>query len=374
MHRIVDRIKNNQMLNENYEKFKQKFENFIDLSTTIKNIGKWITNWHLTSVDFTGILLNEFNTKKYCFNCIHFGLYNICNVFLILFICIDSLWQLVDNQFLPRNTRILLILAEAVGLITASLRFDVLYDEWHNHLRIFKFAYYLQENRQLKDGLNKRNHFKLSTFTKLIEILIVKIYQVVLDLGIILICIYIIINANNLVLYLLFPLVLYWMSIMSSTVAIGFLLAFLVAYYYKLLFDQINDQIETIYKRSTNSLSIVCQLHLIKLIKKHQIITKQMYQLNIFICRTALIYFIVITLFQIIVLNLYFDSDSLFYKIAYIVLLSASITFGFGVVFLSSLQINSAHKPAKLIRKILYKSKRKLNFYFKWKVIDLIFN
>ena len=85
-------------------------------------------------------------------------------------------------------------------------------------------------------------------------------------------------------------------------------------------------------------------------------------------------YFVGIILIQVNALNLYFDTESLFYKTIYLIFLSASITFGFGIVFACSLQINAAHKPAKLIMNLLNINNQKLNFNLKWKVIDLIFN
>ena len=55
-----------------YEKSKEKFENFIDLSKTIKNLGKWLVKWQMTSVDVTGIHNDEFNDKRYFLNSYYF--------------------------------------------------------------------------------------------------------------------------------------------------------------------------------------------------------------------------------------------------------------------------------------------------------------
>ena len=77
---------------------------------------------------------------------------------------------------MPENTRKILICVVAIGLVVTSFIFDALYDEQYNHLRAFKFAYNLQENIPLKHGLTNRNHFKLSFLTKIIEIIVVKIY------------------------------------------------------------------------------------------------------------------------------------------------------------------------------------------------------
>ena len=367
--KIANRLNNNNNLYENYEKFKGKFKDFVDLSKTIKALGRWITKWYLTSVNINGIYYNQFNKRRYILNWIHFVLLNICVWLLVLFISNNSLWQLIDNKFLPKNLRIALITVAGSGFVIVSFRFDALYDEWYNHLKMFKFAYYLQENIPSKHGLTERNYFKLSILVKAIES--IKIYAVVFVLSISLLHLYIAIKTNNLLLQLLFPVVIYGISIGTATVVLIFLISFLSAYYYKLMFDQINDQIETIYKRSINSLSTVYQLRLIKLVIKHDNIAKGMFQLIVLVRRSALLYIIVVTLVQIIILNLYFDSDSLYYKTLYMFFLSASLTFGFGFVFACSLQINTAHKPAKLIRKILYKQQQNFNIKFKLKVIKL---
>ena len=107
------------------------------------------------------------------------------------------------------------------------------------------------------------------------------------------------------------------------------------------------------------------------LVKRHNKIAKNLSEINNFTRRSSFLFFIAIALLQIVPLNMYLDSKLLFYKVGYLIYLSASLSVGFGVIFASSLQISSAHKPAKLINRILIKNlKRKFNFTFKWKVIN----
>ena len=355
-----------------YQLIKVKFQDSINLSKTMRNLGNWDVKWYLTSVDITGIYNNQFNSKRYFLNCFHMVLLTIEGFCAILFACNDSVWKLVDNEFMPKRIKNLIICGIAIGFMVISLRFDIVSDEWYNHLKMFKFAYYMQENIPSKHGLTKRNHFKLSLFTKILEVFLVKIYTPIFFVTVVYIYLYITIKSNNFLLQLLFPFIIYIALMLISTISLIFLICFIIAYYYKLLFDQINHKIETIYKRSTKLLKIVYQKRLVRLMKRHDVFASQMYQMNLFIRRSAMFYFIVITLIQINVLNLYFDSNSSSYKAFYLICLCGSITFGFGIVFLSSLQIDAAHKSAKLIRKILYKNKKKLNFNFKWKVIYLI--
>ena len=367
MSEIVKKI-TNKINNEYYERLNKKYEDFVDLSKTIKTFGKWITKWYFTSVDVTGIYHNEFNSKRYLLNCLHFVLLNICVWLVVLLVSNNSLWQSIKSDFWPRNLRIILITIAGSGFVIISFRFDALYDEWYNHLKMFKHIYYLQENISSKHGLTKRNHFKLSVLLKTVESL--KILVSVFVGALFFLYLYIAIESNNLFLQLVFPIVIYGVSFVAATIVLVFFISFLSAYYYKLMFDQINDRIETIYKRPINSLSMVYQLRLIKLVKKHDVIANGMCQLSILVRRSALLYIIVVTLVEILYLNLFFDKDLLLYKIFYFVFLFAAFGFGFGFVFACSLQINAAHKPAKLIRKILCKNRKKFNFYFKWKVIE----
>ena len=75
---------------------------------------------------------------------------------------------------------------------------------------------------------------------------------------------------------------------------------------------------------------------------------------------------------QIIPLNLFIETDVRLEQIMYLIYFFTSLSYGFEVSLLFSMQINSAHKSWKKIYQIL-KIKHKPNFYFEWKVslIDL---
>lgn len=231
-------------MNKISETNNEGFENYINVSKTIKKVGKWLTAWRFTSVDVTGIYHNQFNKERYIKNCIHFIILSIIFSVTTLIISNDSLWHLIDNQYLPRHTRVLTIAALAFAIVTLSLRFDVLISERNNHLKFFKFAYYLQENDKWRHGLTNHNLFKISIFTKTIEIFIVKLYPIFLDAFVLLAYSYIAIKSNNFILQIVYPAVIYAILMVTSTISLAILIAFVSVYYYKLLFDQINDKLK----------------------------------------------------------------------------------------------------------------------------------
>ena len=153
-----------------YSRINDKLIDFISISKVMKSIGQLLKSSYFTSVDITEIYLGQINIIRYIINWIHFILINFGAILIISLIFNDSLYSLVGNEFWPKNTRLILVVALLFMLLTISFRFDVLINEWRNHLIGLKFAYYLQENVDLKHGLTSTNYFKLSMFTKLVEI------------------------------------------------------------------------------------------------------------------------------------------------------------------------------------------------------------
>lgn len=351
----------------------EPFRRFIDLSKTIKILGRWIVRCSLSSVDVTGIYYGHLHIIRYLI-CLFYLLSMITWFFVLLaFIVNDFLFSLIDNEYFPKNTRVLLITALAFLLLVIAVRIDTAIDEWYNHLRFFKFAYYAQENRIDKVGLTKHNYFKISVFAKLCQIIVIYGYTLILCPCVVSVVIYIIIHSKRFMLYFGLVFIIYGIFVVVSTISLIILIAFMTVYYYKLLFDQINEQIQLIERRSIDSVALIDQMRLLRLIQRHNCKARDLNGLSRMLSRSSIVFFIAITFFQIVPLNMYIDSDSIFYKILYMIYLSASLTIGFGVVFASSLQISSAHKPVKLIYQILTKNfhQQNISINFKWKVINL---
>lgn len=93
----------------------------------------------------------------------------------------------------------------------------------------------------------------------------------------------------------------------ALTLALIVSLGFIALYYYKSLFDQINDQIKKVEQKSVNR-KFIClkdQMILINLLKTHDLRAQQINQINEFVGQTLLLLFIFLALVQTIPLHLY---------------------------------------------------------------------
>ena len=185
--------------------------------------------------------------------------------------------------------------------------------------------YYLQENWEMKHGLTRRNLLKLSLLLKLIYFCIR--YGMIITAsfwGIFLP--YLVIKSHRLMLFILFPIVIYLgSSILFINCFTGIILG-VILYYYKLTFDQLNDQFDSIEKRSLDSVSIIDQKRLIRLVKRHDEKSQQLNLINLMIRRTIGWLYIALGFVQMIPLNMYLDEEILYYKIAYLVYLVVFLT------------------------------------------------
>lgn len=349
---------------------KSNFDKFVDISKSVKLLGISFKKTHLISVDTTGIYNDEFNVKRYIMVVFDFFIMNISLLWLYLFYKFDSLYKLIDNEFLPQNFKAILIGVMFLLTFSIAIRFDFLMAEWNQKLSLLKLLYYFQEDIISKQGLTQSNKMKLSILAKMVEIIFLKGFVPLIGISLSLGFVYIAIRSNKIVIQLFIPLFIYGVWLVASTYAVVGSIALIGIYYIKLMFDQINHQFEIIYKQSTKYITIRSQRNLFLLMKKHDSIAYYVYNTN-FLSRTICVFFIALAFDLIMPLNLYLKANDSITKIFYFIHLITEFSFGFSIAYFLSLQIESAHKPYKIIYKIL--RKQKFNFYFQWKVIRYIF-
>ena len=146
----------------------------INAEKTIKSINKVYEMSCLTSIDLSGICHGKFNLGKYII-CV---LYLICFISITLFVFLlvefDSIYSLIDSEFLPEKFRVLLIGIIVLLLLTTTIRFDCVIAEWKNRLSVLSFMYYVQENIKRSHGLTWRNYNKLVVLAKILELFAIK--------------------------------------------------------------------------------------------------------------------------------------------------------------------------------------------------------
>lgn len=134
----------------------------INIKQSIELAANLAKKSHLISVDITELFFDKVNFIGFFLEILDFIFLFIYLIFLILVCVNDSLYNLVDNGFLPKNFKVILI-----GLIFAysfsiCIRFDLMTAEWNGKLGFLKIIYFIQENIKTKHGLTDRNFEKLT--------------------------------------------------------------------------------------------------------------------------------------------------------------------------------------------------------------------
>lgn len=104
--------------------------------------------------------------------------------------------------------------------------------------------------------------------------------------------------------------------------------------------------------------------------KRHKIRDEEIHEISLTFRQSVAVFWVTITMVQMIPLNLYLEDDNFVYQIIYLVYLITAFLFGLTVSIVFTIEIRAAHKPRKLIYRILTKNlqKQKGSFYFKCKV------
>lgn len=351
------------------KKLTDYLNNSIEFKKSFETISVWIKKSYFTSVDVNEINSGHLNIIRYLIGWLHFILMCLGFFILLAFISINSLFQLIHSEILPKNFRIILSVGLIYLILSFSIRFDILVFEWNTHLKSFQFLYYLF-NDHPKHGLTSKNYLKLSILFKIIFLMLYKFLAPLFAILLISVFIYLGIRTEKIALRLLVPMIIYLIVMVELTVSLITSLVVIVLYYYKLIFDQLTAQFEAIEKRSSNSISFMDELRLIRLVKQHKIRDEEIRQINLMLRRSVAVFWVTINLLQIIPLNLYLEDDNLVYQMIYLVYLIAAFLFGLTVSMVFTIEIKAAHKPTKLIYRILTRNlqQKKFGFCFKSKV------
>ena len=106
---------------------------------------------------------------RYLMCCLNLFMMIIGFILMFLIIYFDSLFNLIDNEYLPKHTKIILFASLVLIFNSIICRLDVIIEEWKNHLSFLKFFRHLQENNKSKHGLTQKNHKKLSLLSNLVN-------------------------------------------------------------------------------------------------------------------------------------------------------------------------------------------------------------
>ena len=136
--------------------------------------------------------------------------------------------------------------------------------------------------------------------------------------------------------------------------------------YYKLRFDQLNDQIKAIIPKGKGKIiNFKVEKQLLNLIDQHNQLAIEVNGMNMMIRRTAAAFFITLSIIKIMSLYLMIYQKHLLSRLFVINVFFTFFFFGFGMSLTFSLQIKSAHQSYKLINSIISKQRMRLAFRIK---------
>ena len=143
--------------------------------------------------------------------------------------------------------------------------------------------------------------------------------------------------------------------------------------YYKLLFDQINNQLKSLTNNGSNVISKSKEIEMIRLIHEHNRTAIGIHSFNLIVTRITATLFICLSLAKIFLLYMVMNMSDKFLTIILEVAFVFFLIFGFGSSIIFSLQIKSAHQSEKLIYLMLCRYKMRLSFRLKVNKMRLSF-
>ena len=251
---------------------KFKIYDYFLIEKSLNQLMKIAVKYFLISISFNDIYYENKNPKQFkkCFLiCILIWLMTLS---LISFVISDDMYSLIDSPFLPRHFRTLLSLLSFSSIMLLTAKTDLLLGEIRSNLDQFKIFYYLINNIKSKHKLSKQNYKKISILSRIIQIYTmnfgVRFFIIFGNLFIIKIAI----QSKNLVLQLYLTIIAIPMSIIGSlTGALIFSIFYILFYYYKLVFDQINNRVVRFCNRKSLVINKMIEKQLIRLIYEHNL-------------------------------------------------------------------------------------------------------
>ena len=142
---------------EKISKMIKSFKIKINIEKSLEFIDYLVKQTFFCSVGFTELYLGQLNLFRYIKCWLHIIIFLIITFGFILFIKFDFLWNLIDNEFLPENTRSLLVVIVVLLVLTIACRLDIAISEWNKRCKVFKYYYYLKKGIKSKHSLTNKN-------------------------------------------------------------------------------------------------------------------------------------------------------------------------------------------------------------------------
>lgn len=347
-------------------RLKQKLTEYLLMENSIGNLSNIMTKFYVLSVSFEQIYYGIKNYKKlkFCFIiCIIMWMTTFWHFLLVVS---PELWSLIDNPFLPDHFKTG-VFALVLGLFLGSFfKTDYLFGEINNHLDAFKLFHTLTINLKLVHRLTDKNYRRLAFLSRIMIVLALNYGATFFSFIFPLLELFLAISSQRLYCWIhliMFTLIYINLIVSYATACCTCYIYFI---YYKMRFDQLNDQIKAVIPNGKWKVIFRGKEKLlIQLINEHNSLATEIQKVNLLLSRTAAVMFITFALIKITLIYLTFYMKHTLGRLIALNGFLFFFTFGFGMSILFWLQINSTKNSFKIMHSAVCNCKMSIELRLK---------
>ena len=349
--------------------FKFNIKEYFLLKNSLDHLANFIKKFYVLSVGFDDIYYGIENPKrlKICiFNC---AIIWLAKFYFLSYLLSDFMFSLLDISSFTSQLKLLVVLAFSITFLIAVIKTDFILAQINNNLSPLKVIYFLMKDLKQKHKLDDKNYKKLAIISRIIEL-------VLMDCGTSLILIVVMLFVMKMA---ILSGKFYWISaiiiltpifiIIATTATSTICLVIILFSYYTMIFDQINVEIKLILNEKSalfdkkDLIKIVGQrkeIQLINLIYQHNLVAIQIQKINSIFGKSLATLFINFSIIKIISLYLLVNFNEFLIQLFLANLILITLVFGYGITYLFTLQIKSAHKSLNTFHSVVCKYRIRL--------------
>ena len=344
---------------------KQRFKAYFSMENSLGQLIEVAKDFYVISIGINEINEGIKNAKRFKITILHLICYATFPFIINLFTTSNYLYSLLYVYFLPDYFRIFLFCCVLVANWILAIKIDMILAEIKSNLSPLKVFYFLINDIKSKHKLIDVNFNRLAILSRIVQL--GAIYYGIpivaaLPMGL---AVLIAILSQKIIWILL---TIYFLPVALLVIITGscWMCINLVLFsYYKMRFDQIHSLIKSI-KPNGNIINKRKEKQLINLIKEHKSVSDEIHKLNSMFRQSTGLMAITLSTFRTIILFLLINfNHNIFISMMFTGGFIMTFVFGFGLSYLFSRQIKSAHQSDKLIYSILCRFKMRFKFRFK---------
>ena len=345
--------------------YKQKLSEYFSFENSFETISKTTTKFYVSSIGPDDIYNDIKHPKRFklcIFICILMWLTTFWH---ILFMTSNYLFELKYNPFLPDNRRTCSLVVVIILFLVSVIKTDIVFGEMKNNLEAFKVYHGLATNDKLKHRLTDKNYKRMQIWARIIIIIFISCAAKLFSIFLFLLILYFAILSQQLYWWIHFIFICPIYINMLFTLFIAACANYLYFPYFKLRFDQLNNQIKAIQNTRSKIIFPMREHLFIKLINEHNSLALEVNKFNLLFRKTAAALFVCLSFSKITTIYLSIYMKHTFTRILMISGFSYLFLFGFGITCIYSLQINSSKSSYKMFHSIVCRCKMKLQLRLK---------